>query len=1189
MLNKKIRFELLCLAKKLATCAFLIYNLIVVCEFANAKEPDIAGSLNLIPLPPPPTIELPLTGFNVNQDNTIADPGLTKITDRLREFVNGYKSLQINGNNLNPLRALSSAKHPRLQSSYSATANLQQSNQKKPLPTHLAYLLPRAGSNIQGLISAQSSAQSNDILEIKMRSIGTPRQIKVNTHKGVQNMMPQTTVSATVQDDDEQVARTFLNLYRGHLRLDNPDNELSLTRKEKDDLNRQHLRFSQSFSGLPVWPAELIAHLDAQGNIDLVDGAFIPTPRDLSIKPELSAEEAIFAARTYLPGSEKAKVSQPELIVYGALDNPARLAWKLKLDVSIQSQFIVVVDAINAQILNTFNTVQHQNVGGSGIDLFGSTRPLNIWQVGNLYYLDDTSKFMFDLTSTPPNPSTTRGAIIITDARNQPPTDNPKTIPSIYLVTSNNSNSSWLKDGVSAAFNLSKVYDYYLSRHARNSIDGQGGSISAIVRFGQNLINAFWYSDLNTMFFGDAAPFAGVLDVVAHEMTHGVTANTAALIPGTQPGAMNEGFSDIFGSSVEAYVSGSTDWIMGTQLGAGKTSRNLKDPSHTITGECGTRPYPSKMSEYVNSSNDENGDYGGVHCNSTVLSHAYYLLAQGLANAIGIRDAERIFYRALTVHLTQQAQFIDARLACIQSATELFGSTSTQAIKTAQAFDAVEIVDATPSPQPNPTPPVSGTDATLFFSYYDQDNAYLARRETALGDGTLGSWLSTSAIAGTRPSVTADGSMAVFVTADHDLCFINTDDDSTEACLNSPGLVHSVAMSPDGKHFGFVMLDASGNPDNKIIVMDINTSSTREYALIAPASEGQTTDSIEMADSMTFTSNNRFLIYDALNVISLNDGTQISAWSIFAIDFVTGQTLLVVPPTPGYDIGFPAIGHTSDDFITFEALNLQTNQTTIIAGNLRTGKSVTVGTVNFATFDYAVPSFAGDDTAITYSVPDTNTMTLHSINKQPLASDHMTPNGNALLWLVDADFAINYRRGAYQKLTVTNSNIANGVVISNIGGINCGDTCSMIYPKGTAVNLTAKASAGSTFTGWGGACSGTGICAVNMGQDLVVNATFINKAAIGIPASLKVPVSDSDGVYTVSWTASATSGVTYVLEEATNNTFSAGLRVAYTGTGLSAAITGRARGVTYYYRVKAKKIGYIASAPRVATNGCRVL
>jgi acylphosphatase len=92
----------------------------------------------------------------------------------------------------------------------------------------------------------------------------------------------------------------------------------------------------------------------------------------------------------------------------------------------------------------------------------------------------------------------------------------------------------------------------------------------------------------------------------------------------------------------------------------------------------------------------------------------------------------------------------------------------------------------------------------------------------------------------------------------------------------------------------------------------------------------------------------------------------------------------------------------------------------------------------------------------------------------------------------------------------------------------------------------------------------------------------------GVPASITVPVSDADGVYTVTWTASATTGVTYVLEEATNNTFSIGLRTAYTGTGLSAAITGRVKGVTYYYRVKATKTGFTSSAPRVAANGCRV-
>src|SRR5262249_56882622 len=105
-----------------------------------------------------------------------------------------------------------------------------------------------------------------------------------------------------------------------------------------------------------------------------------------------------------------------------------------------------------------------------------------------------------------------------------------------------------------------------------------------------------------------------------------------------------------------------------------------------ISGGVGRR-YPWKLSEKIASTdpflnNFTGRDNGGIHLNSTIISHAFYLLAEGLPGAVGTLDAERIFYRALTVHLVANSQFIDTRLACIQAAEELFGAGSAQALQT---------------------------------------------------------------------------------------------------------------------------------------------------------------------------------------------------------------------------------------------------------------------------------------------------------------------------------------------------------------------------------------------------------------------------------------------------------------------------------------------------------------------------
>lgn len=153
----------------------------------------------------------------------------------------------------------------------------------------------------------------------------------------------------------------------------------------------------------------------------------------------------------------------------------------------------------------------------------------------------DTSKPMFDPSSNPPNSSTTRGGIVILDARNQGSEDK----FSMFPVTSASPTSWDAPDAVSAAFGLSQTYDYYRERHGRNSLNGQGETMIAVVRVGQNYENAYWNGQI--MAFGDKLPYARALDVVAHELTHGVTEHTASLVYQNQPGALNEAFSDIFG------------------------------------------------------------------------------------------------------------------------------------------------------------------------------------------------------------------------------------------------------------------------------------------------------------------------------------------------------------------------------------------------------------------------------------------------------------------------------------------------------------------------------------------------------------------------------------------------------------------------------------------------------------------
>jgi Zn-dependent metalloprotease len=940
---------------------------------------------------------------------------------------------------------------------------------------------------------------------------GTPRQIKVS-HSAKQKgavLMKSMSGFASKRERDEQTSRTFLRANRALLRIIDPDDELQLIRRQKDQLGRRHLRYSQNFRGLPVWPAELNVHLDDNGDVDLMNGAFVPTPRKLVTRPVIGSEDAVWRARSHVVGGDEGTTGEPSLIIYAPGNRRSRLAWKIELKMSLSSNWLVVIDALNGNVLTAYNQVNTTQTAGSGEDLFGANRDLNLWLENDVYYMVDASKTMYDPTSDPPAINTTRGAIIISDMGN---TDLPAQGGSFnYLeVKSSNAHSGWLADAVSLAYCLSETHDYYVERHNRTSIDGEGSSALGFVRLGKNYENAFWTNEYRAMFFGDAKLYAGALDVVAHELTHGITSFTCKLVYRDQSGALNEAFSDIFGEMVEARTDGSTDWINGTLLR--DNGRNAKDPSSVEIGKFGYY-YPSKMSEFYGRNHPllqqlVGQDNGGVHINNTIITHAHYLLAEGLDDAIGLRDAERIFYRAQTVHLVANSQFIDARLACITSAEEIFGQGSVQVQKVAEAFDAVEVFDSEPTPVPPPTQPVSGNDSAVFIAS-DCFNYYLARYEEALGDPA---WLTQSPVAWSRPAVTGDGSEAFYVDESNDACFIHTDgSDLMETCLGVNDTVSSVAMSPDGQVYGFVLLDEDLEPTNAITVYDLRTDDLKTYTLVAPGTEGESLNTVLHADAMDFSSDNRYIFYDAFNIFKMPDGNEIGVWSIYALDLLTEQIIPITDPVADADIGYPSLSQTTNHLLAIDVLNSTSGDSTIIAFNLITGQAAEVGTVPG---DWGVPSYTGDDGAIVYTYPDNTTCTGSVLVYQPLAQDGITPSGEASLAFDTGDygsaFGVVYRRGAFTSpqpdISVSPQSVNFGEVPVNT---RQGATLTISNVGTGDLNLSAPSLVGAAASEFGleGGCAGqtlpaTGTC--------VVTVNFTPTSSGSKDATLSIPSNDPD-------------------------------------------------------------------------------
>jgi Zn-dependent metalloprotease len=264
------------------------------------------------------------------------------------------------------------------------------------------------------------------------------------------------------------------------------------------------------------------------------------------------------------------------------------------------------------------------------------------------------------------------------------------------------------------------TYDLYQQVYGRDSIDGNNMRMDSTVHYRRGYDNAFWNGE--QMVYGDGDEdlpederlfnrFTKSLDVIGHELTHGVTQFTANLVYSNQPGALNEHFSDVFGSLVRQWklgqAAGEADWLIGADLFTpnvnGRGLRSMKEPGSAYDDPViGKDPQPGHMDDYVNTTQDN----GGVHINSGIPNRAFY----EIATAIGGRSWEKagqIWYKTLTDgRLSSQAEFQTAADLTFAIAGELYGADSLeqQAVKTGWSAVGITVAGETPTPEPSPTP-----------------------------------------------------------------------------------------------------------------------------------------------------------------------------------------------------------------------------------------------------------------------------------------------------------------------------------------------------------------------------------------------------------------------------------------------------------------------------------------------------
>lgn len=891
-----------------------------------------------------------------------------------------------------------------------------------------------------------------------------------------------------------ELARRFLASSRELFLLQDPGSELRVLREEDDGLGGRVVRFQQTYGGLEVWPAQLTANISGHGHLTTVTGAYAPTPAALDLTSQVTPVEALARAAQKIGASSPAEVkvhSSPRLKIYTEKSREPVLSYETVLAANGRHERIFV-DARSGEVLAAISEICDAAATGSGTDILNQPKPLNVYASGSpaKYYLYDTSKPMFSGT---PLTTSAKGYIEIQNGSDR---------ASPARIASNNLVGGYDSEGVSAAYNLSKVYDFYLNQLGRNSWDGNGASILAFVRVpnpdGSPSDNAYWFGQF--MVFGAGDRWAASSDAVAHEITHAVVQETAGLIYQGESGAINESMADVFGESHERWLYGANDWLFGSQLrnGAiGGAHRSLSEPLR------GSPKQPSKMSEFVITDQDD----GGVHINSGIPNRAFYLLAEGLpSGGIGLTAARNIFWRALTTKLNSNSTFHDLRTACVQSAIELHGAGSAQVLKTQETFNAVEIFDQPPPPAPSDLTPASGPDSGLYVYQSTTGSYYLGRNEAALGDGSSLRQLSPYAAAtDTRATVTADGALAAHVTASHNLVLVATEASSTANAqwLDASGGLNSLGISADGNHVALTFRDAStGQLGSTIGYLNRSTGSTEILSPTVAVGDGSSSISIGVVDEVDLSPDGRFALVDAYASSQLADGTTVRGWTVFAIDLSSRAVFAISPPLSGKSIANPSFSRTYSGRFTFEVSG---GGTDILTVDLAQSKAAVVQSFPFTQDYMAYPRYSAADNFITYaddffSLSDfADRPRVSRINLQP---DRVTPTGSATVLLNYAQSGLSYRRGTFAGAPVLTISAQQSSVMG-------GNTGTFRIARHTATGDQAI-SVGVSFKAIGSAVPGVDYRVFNLTATLPANQSYVD-----VPFTALIPPGSANKTLTL--------------------------------------------------------------------------
>ena len=494
--------------------------------------------------------------------------------------------------------------------------------------------------------------------------------------------------------------------------------QMRSTRTETDQLGFTHEKFGQFYQGIRVEHADYTVHAKG-GMVESISGDFEKIS-GLNTTPVIGASAALTRAlahvgaqkymwqdlgeETYLKqetnNSAASYYPQGELVIVrselarnAASKNQPVLAWKFNIYAQEPvSRAFIYVDANSGEVVLEDAIIKHTGAIGSFATAYSGTRSIADATTTGGYYLRETTRGLGIETYNMKKLTQYNKAVDFVDADNN-------------WTSAEYNNANFDNVAGDAHAGAEATYDYWKNVHARNSYDNAGAKIKSYVHYSRSYENAYWNGSVMT--YGDGAtrfrPLTA-LDVCGHEIGHAVCEKTANLTYSNESGAMNEGLSDIWGASIEAYAvanlgftsSGAkpkSTWLIGEEIDKQQVAlRSMSDPK-----SLGQPDYYKGINWYTGT-----GDNGGVHTNSGVLNYWYYLIAngktgtneKGVAFSVagqGLDAAAKITFRMESVYMVASSTYPQARTYSIQAATDLFGAASAQVTAVTNAWNAVGV------------------------------------------------------------------------------------------------------------------------------------------------------------------------------------------------------------------------------------------------------------------------------------------------------------------------------------------------------------------------------------------------------------------------------------------------------------------------------------------------------------------